>query len=183
MMSLHGPAWKAGIWIRLLIGHLYTLPEEGISVFHPVIHTVYSRIVMTFISQEGFSFSSQRRISPQFLAHVRAVCNLSTRLDQLTWCLQRGERCLSISFRFDCLVNFSPNSHIPDVTWRVWRSSCSLVEPPAAKCSEPSAAGHASSQRGHGDLGLPSFFFIMTLSVILGRLYVIRTWGTIFKEV
>ena len=40
-------------------------------------------------------FSSQRLISPQLLARVRAVCNLSPRLDQLTWCLQRGERCTS----------------------------------------------------------------------------------------
>lgn len=68
MMSLHGPMWKAGILIRLLIGHLYTLLEEGISVFHPVIHTMYSRIVMTFISQEGFIFFFPKMYFPTVLS-------------------------------------------------------------------------------------------------------------------
>ena len=48
-------------------------------------------------------FPSQRLISPQLLACVRAVCNLSPRLDQLMWCLQSGEHCTS-QYLFSFLI-------------------------------------------------------------------------------
>ena len=67
-VSNHSVLAESWHGLRLTAQNSWQQPEEGISVFHPAIHTVYARIVMTFIRQEGLIFFFPKTYFPTALS-------------------------------------------------------------------------------------------------------------------
>lgn len=170
----------------LLIGHWYVSSELHRDKHFSFVQLSYSHYGFTkiwnFISSLTVGFFFLPKPFVHFLWVVHSWCNLKLHLPH-TMFTGRGALYLLISFRL-LLIAWLISPQVPISLMLLQENTCSscwLLQPAPAKCSEPAKPALADS-RAHGEemavWELPPFF-ITTLSDIPGRIHGAGIWDTL----